>query len=127
MIKWKFWIMRLLSSLVLLQSTWFKFSAAPETIELFSALGMEPYGRILIGILELIAAVMLLLPKTVASGALLAFGLMFGAVIAHLTEIGIVIENDGGLLFGMALLVLILSGFVLYNYRKELPVIGKTM
>jgi putative oxidoreductase len=125
--KWFLWVMRIIPALILLQSTWFKFSAAPEAVELFNALGMEPNGRILIGILELIAAVMLIIPRTVASGALLSFGLMIGAVIAHLTVVGVVVNNDGGLLFGMALIVLVLSGIVMYNYRNQLPILGKTM
>lgn len=95
--------LRLVAAGILLQTLFFKFTAAPESVYIFTKVGAEPFGRIASGVLELIAAVMLLLPRTVVMGALLAGGLMCGAVFSHLTILGIEVQGDGGLLFGLAL------------------------
>jgi len=99
------WILRLIAAAIMLQTLFFKFTGAPESIYIFSRLGMEPWGRIGTGIMELIASVLILMPKTKSFGALLGLGLMSGALFFHLTSLGIVVQNDHGMLFGMALLV----------------------
>jgi hypothetical protein len=82
--------------------------------------GVEPWGRIASGVFELIAAVLILMPVTQVLGALLAAGIMFGAIASHLLILGLVVQNDGGLLFGLALVVFCCSLFVVYQNRKEL-------
>jgi len=120
----KIWILQIIPAVILLQSLFFKFTAAPESIEIFTKLGIEPWGRILTGVIELIVVIMLLTPRLAATGALLGFGVMTGAVIGHLTKLGIVVQNDGGLLFGLALVVMVTTGIIVYVKRNEIILIG---
>jgi len=121
------WALRAIVAVILLQTLFFKFSAAPESVYIFSTLGMEPWGRIGSGVVELIASVLLLVPATVALGALLALGTISGAILFHLTKLGIALPavGDHGELFGLAVTVLLGSLTVLYMHRQELPVIGR--
>ncbi len=119
-----FLIIRIIIALILIQTLFFKFTAHPDSVFIFSKVGLEPYGRILIGVLELIAAILILIPKSIWAGALLSLGVISGAVIMHLTKLGIDVNNDGGKLFYMAIIVLISSVLVLWNERKKIPVIG---
>ena len=105
----KLLLLRIIIAILLIQTLYFKFSAHPDSVSIFSQVGLEPFGIITIGILELITAALILFPKTIWTGALLATGLISVAVIMHLTTLGIEIHNDGGTLFFMALVVLILS------------------
>ena len=114
------WILRIVAAIILLQTLFFKFSAAPESVYIFSKLGMEPWGRIGSGIVELIASVLLLIPKTTSLGALLAVGVMSGALVAHLTKLGLVVQNDGGELFILALIVFVCCSVLLVVFRKQL-------
>ena len=82
---------------------------------------MEPWGRIGIGVLELIASILLFLPKKIWMGAGLATGLMAGAVMMHLTMIGIEVKGDGGALFYTAIATLILSLMILWGKKKDTP------
>lgn len=118
------WICQLVAAGILAQTLYFKFSGAPESRYIFSTLGMEPWGRIGTGALELVAVVLLLIPRTAAVGALVAAGLMGGAIMAHLTRLGIQVQGDGGLLFGLALAVLLVSLAVLVLRFRELPFLG---
>ncbi|MBL7741854.1 MAG: DoxX family protein [Chitinophagaceae bacterium] len=121
------WALRILAAVIMLQTLLFKFSAAEESVYIFSALGMEPWGRIGTGVLELIASLLILFPKTTHFGALLAIGLMGGAIFFHLTRLGIAVRGDGGQLFIYALLVLISSGVLLFVYRNEMTVFIKKL
>jgi uncharacterized membrane protein YphA (DoxX/SURF4 family) len=114
------WILRLLAAAIMLQTLFFKFSGAPESIYIFKTLGMEPYGRIGTGVMELIASVLILYPKTTVYGAVLAMGLMAGAIFFHLTKLGLVVMDDGGQLFIYALLVLISAAVLVIVYRQQL-------
>lgn len=114
------WILKLLAAIIMLQTLFFKFTAAEESVYIFTKLGMEPYGRIGIGILELIAAALILIPKTTVFGAVLAVGLMAGAIFFHITKLGIVVEGDGGQLFIYALIVLISSLCLIVISRQQL-------
>ncbi len=96
------WSLRIIPAIILLQTLAFKFTAHPDSVALFTQLGLEPIGRIGIGSLELVAGILLLIPATSRFGALLASGLMFGAVASHLTILGINYNGDGGALFAMA-------------------------
>jgi uncharacterized membrane protein YphA (DoxX/SURF4 family) len=119
------WILRLLAAVILLQTLYFKFSAAPESIYIFSRIGMEPWGRIGTGILELIAGILILIPATTAYGASLAIALMAGAIFFHLTKLGISVQNDGGQLFIYALLVFVSSAVLAIIYRGNLATAKK--
>lgn len=114
------WILRILAALIMLQTLFFKFSGAEESIYIFSKLGMEPWGRIGTGVLELIASVLILFPKTTAWGALIAIGLMGGAIFFHLTKLGISVMNDGGQLFIYALIVFVCGVILLFVYRNTI-------
>lgn len=113
------WVLRLLAAVILLQTLFFKFSASDESVYIFSTIGMEPWGRIGTGIMELIAALLILIPRTTAFGALLAIGLMSGALFFHLTSLGIEVKGDGGLLFIYASLVLVSSAILLFVYQSQ--------
>lgn len=120
------WVLRLLAAIILLQTLFFKFSAAEESVYIFSRLGMEPWGRIGSGIAELIAAILILVPATTAFGALIGLGVMCGAVFFHLTSLGIVVMDDHGQLFIYALLVLVCCALLLVIHRRQLlALLGK--
>lgn len=121
------WITSIVSALVMLQTLYFKFSAAPESVYIFSKLGLEPYGRIGVGIAELIASIFLIAPKTRFFGALMGIGLMLGAIVGHLTKLGIDVMNDGGYLFILCLIVLVSCLLSLYLERKQLNSFLKTI
>ncbi|MBZ0115209.1 MAG: DoxX family protein [Thermoanaerobaculia bacterium] len=103
-----------------------KFIGDPGSIEIFSSLEMEPTGRYLIAVIELVAALLLLSPLA-ALGSLLVVGVMCGAIIAHVTQLGLVVNDDGGGLVGMLVVVLLCAGYVLISRRKELPLVGDTL
>lgn len=117
-------VLRIVVAIILIQTLRFKFTAHPDSVYIFTKVGLEPFGRIGIGVLELIAAILILIPKTIWTGALLTAGLLSGAVMMHLTQLGIEINNDGGTLFYMALGVLLLSLIILWNERKKIPILG---
>ena len=114
------WVLRLLAAVIMLQTLYFKFSGAEESVFIFTKLGMEPYGRIGIGVMELIAAVLILYPRTTGIGALLGMGLMSGAIFFHLTKLGLVVMDDGGQLFIYAAIVFVSCLLLTVLYRKSL-------
>jgi hypothetical protein len=116
---------RLGVAVILAQTLFFKFTAAPESVYIFSKLGLEPWGRIASGVAELVAVVLLALPGTVIYGALLALGVIVPAIASHLGPLGIVVQGDGGLLFGLALAVLAGSLLLVVLHRRSLPVLGR--
>ncbi len=120
------WILRGLAAVILLQTLFFKFTAAKESVYIFSMLGMEPWGRIGSGIAEFIASVLLLMPSTVAIGAVLTLGVISGAIFFHLTRLGIALPavGDSGELFTLAIVVFICAAAVLAMHRGELPIVG---
>lgn len=99
------WLLRTLVAIVFLQTLYFKFTAHPDSVHIFSALGAEPYGRIGLGIIELITSFLILLPRTKLLGIFLSFGIISGAIFSHLLVLGIHVEGDGGSLFVLALIV----------------------
>lgn len=120
------WILRIAAAVILLQTLFFKFTGAPESVYIFTVVGQEPWGRIGSGVVELIASVLLLLPVAAcaASGALLGVGMMSGAIFFHLTKLGIAVQEDGGALFALAVVVWISSAIVLWLHRRHLPIAG---
>ena len=121
------WILQLVAAAILFQTLFFKFTGAEESVYIFTKLGMEPWGRIGSGVAELIACILLLVPRTVPLGALLALGVISGAIVSHLTKLGIVVKDDGGLLFGLAVVVFVASAVVLVIRRTQIPVVGRTL
>ena len=120
-------ILKIIAAVIMLQTLFYKFSGAQESIDLFTKLAgeNEAFMRIGTGVLELIASILILTPKTTWLGALLTVGLMSGAILSHLTNLGIEHNNDGGLLFTSAFIVFITGAIVLYSERKNIPLIGK--
>lgn len=118
------WALQLIAAAILGQTLFFKFTAAPESVYIFRTLGVEPWGRIASGVVELVAVAMLLTPRVVTLGALLAMGVMSGAILSHLTRLGIVVKDDGGLLFGLALGVFACAAGVAFLRRHEIPFVG---
>jgi uncharacterized membrane protein YphA (DoxX/SURF4 family) len=114
------WVLQILCAAILFQTLFFKFTAAEESVYIFKTLGMEPWGRIGSGVAELVACVLLLIPKTVPLGAVLSLGVISGAIMSHLTKLGIAVKDDGGLLFGLALVVLVSSLLILVIRRRQL-------
>jgi putative oxidoreductase len=119
------WGLQLLVAVILLQTLFFKFTGAEESVYIFTTLGAEPWGRIGSGVVELIAAILLLTPRTAPVGALLTMGVLTGAIGSHLTVLGIEVKGDGGLLFGLAVTSFVGSGIVLLLRRGQLPVVGR--
>ena len=118
------WILQLIVAGILLQTLFFKFTGAAESVYIFSALGAEPWGRIGSGVVELLAAVLLLVPATSTIGAAVALAVISGAIVSHLTVLGIEVQGDGGLLFGLAITVFVASAVILLLRRAEIPVLG---
>jgi len=118
------WICRVAAAVILLQTLFFKFTAAPESVYIFTKVGLEPWGRIGSGVAELIAAILILIPPTTWLGAGLALAVMVGAIFSHLTVLGVVVMDDGGLLFALALCVAVSSVVLLVLQRHRLPIIG---
>ena len=117
------WACQLVVAVILGQTLFFKFTAAPESVWIFSTLGVEPWGRIATGVIELISALLVLVPRTAWLGAGLAAGTMAGAILSHLLFLGTEVMGDGGLLFGLAFAVLVAAGGVLWLHRAEVPVL----
>jgi uncharacterized membrane protein YphA (DoxX/SURF4 family) len=112
-------VLRLIAAVIMVQTLYFKFTGQPESIEIFTKVGMEPWGRIGTGVAELVASVLLLIPATVAVGALMGVGLMAGAVATHFFILGIEVQGDGGQLFIYACTVLVSCVVLLVMYRGQ--------
>jgi uncharacterized membrane protein YphA (DoxX/SURF4 family) len=121
------WVLRFTAAIILLQTLFFKFTAAPESVYIFTKVGAEPWGRIGSGVVELIAAILMLTPRLTWLGSLLAIGMMAGAILSHVTVLGIEVQGDKGLLFALALIVFVCSTVNLLLHRTEIPVIGRRL
>jgi hypothetical protein len=115
-----YWGARIVAALILLQTLYFKFTASEESVYIFTTVGMEPWGRIGVGILELITGALLLVNATAWLGGILAFGLMVGAIGMHLTMLGISVQGDGGYLFILAVVVAFCSTLVLWRNKDQI-------
>ncbi len=114
------WVLRILAAFILLQTLYFKFTAHPQSVKLFTILEMEPWGRIGTGIAELIASILILVPRTTLLGALMGLGLMSGAIFFHLTKLGIIFDGDAGL-FVYAVITFACCLALIIIYRKNIP------
>lgn len=121
------WICRIAAAAILGQTLFFKFTAAPESVYIFETLGAEPWGRLGSGVVELIAALCLLIPRTAWLGAGLAVGVMAGAIVSHLTQLGVVVQDDGGTLFILACVTFTCGLVSLAIHRREIPIIGRRL
>lgn len=119
------WGLQLVVAGILLQTLFFKFTGAAESVYIFSRLGAEPWGRIGSGVVELAAAILLLAPGTASIGALVTIGVLSGAILSHLTVLGIEIMDDGGLLFGLAVGASAASAVIVILRRSEIPLVGR--
>jgi len=119
------WLAQLTVAVILLQTLFFKFTGAEESVYIFSAIGAEPWGRIGSGVIELIASLLLLIPAMAPIGAALAMASMAGAILTHLTVLGIEVKGDGGLLFALALTAFAGSAIVLVTRRAQIPIVGR--
>ena len=115
------WIVKLVAVGILVQTLYFKFTAAQESVYIFSTLGIEPYGRLGSGIVELIASILILIPRTTLLGALLGLGTMAGALLSHLVFLGIEIKNDDGTLFILAIITFLCCAVLIYNQKSKIP------
>ena len=115
------WIIKLIAVVILVQTLYFKFTGAEESVYIFSTLGAEPYGRIGSGVIELIASLLILIPRTTLLGALLGFGTMLGAIVSHLLILGIEVKNDGGTLFILAIITFLCCLVLIYNQKHKIP------
>ncbi len=118
------WILRLVAAAIMLQTLFFKFTSAPESIYIFETVGLEPFGRYASGVAELIASILLLMPRTTWLGAFIGLGVISGAIMSHLTVLGIEVMGDGGTLFTLAIVVFASCAILLFLHRKDIPIIG---
>ena len=121
------WVLRITAAVILGQTLFFKFTAAPESVYIFTKVGAEPWGRIGSGIVELIAGVLLLTPRFTWFGSIISLGVMAGAIFSHLTVLGIEVQGDKGLLFGLAIIVFVASALNLFLHRADIPAIGRRL
>jgi uncharacterized membrane protein YphA (DoxX/SURF4 family) len=122
-----YWIARLVAATIMLQTLYFKFTGADESVYIFTQMGMEPWGRIGTGVAELLASILILISATAWVGAVLALGLMLGAIGSHLTVLGIEVQQDGGQLFIYAVVVAVSSAYVLYWNRDKVKRLVKRL
>ena len=115
------WIIKLIAVIILVQTLYFKFTGAEESVYIFTKLGIEPFGRIGSGIVELIASIFILIPRTTLLGALLGAGTMLGAIFSHLFVLGIIVKNDKGELFVLAIITLLCCTVLIIQNRNKIP------
>jgi hypothetical protein len=118
-------VLAVVAAIILLQTLFFKFTAHPDSVYIFTQLGLEPYGRIGIGVAELITAFLLVWPRTRGFGAVIGLGVISGALFFHLTKLGINVNNDGGKLFGLALATFVCCLVLVFIERKQLPILNR--
>ncbi len=118
-------ILRLVVAIILLQTLFFKFTAHPDSVHIFTALGVEPWGRITLGVIELVTAMLILIPRTQVLGMLISIGIIIGAIGSHLLVLGINVSNDGGKVFALAIVVFIASAIYLMMHIEEVKSIIK--
>ena len=118
------WALQTIVAVILLQTLFFKFTGAPESVYIFETLGMEPFGRWGTGLAEMVASILLFIPSRRIYGALLGLGVMAGAIGSHLTVLGIEVQGDGGLLFSMAIVVFVSCAILAWMHRRQLPLLN---
>lgn len=120
-------IIKLIPVGIMLQTLFFKFTGAEESIYIFTKLGAEPFGRIGVGVMELIASLLILYPRTTFYGAALGLGLMLGALASHVMVLGINVNNDGGLLFTLAVITAVFCSILMVVYKNSAAIFLKNL
>ncbi len=115
------WLLRIIAAVILIQTLFFKFTAAEESVYIFTTLGIEPFGRIGSGVIELFAAILILIPRTALIGALIGCGVMLGAIFSHIFVLGIEVKNDGGTLFILATITFLCCLIISIQNRQKIP------
>ncbi len=121
------WVLRIIAAVIMLQTLYFKFSAAEESVFIFTEMGIEPWGRIATGIFELIASILILYRPTLIFGAIMAAGIMSGAILSHLTVLGVEVKDDGGQLFAYALIVWMCSATIIWMEKEKIMQLVKKL
>ncbi|MBW0161134.1 MAG: DoxX family protein [Sediminibacterium sp. Gen4] len=121
------WVLRIIAAVIMLQTLYFKFSAAEESVFIFTEMGIEPWGRIATGIFELIASILILYRPTLIFGAIMAAGIMSGAILSHLTVLGVEVKDDGGQLFAYALIVWMCSAIIIWIEKEKIMQLVKKL
>ena len=116
-------LLKVLAAAIMVQTLYFKFLGAEESIDLFTKLAGENESimRIGTGVLELLAAIFLFVPSKTWFGAFLTVILMSGAIMSHLTILGIEHNNDGGILFISAITTFLAGTILLIQNKKDIP------
>ena len=117
------WVCQVIAAAIMIQTLYFKFTGSEESVYIFSTLNMEPWGRYGTGVAELIASILLFIPTVFTFGALMGFGIMLGAILSHLTVLGIEVKDDGGYLFILGIIVLISCFTILFIRKREIPLL----
>ncbi len=121
------WTFRVIAAVILLQTLYFKFTAHPQSVKLFTAIGdyigwsaANPYMRIGTGVMELITGILLLIPSRAFLGAFLGLGVISGALATHLfiPTVGINFDGDAGL-FTLAVVVFVACLIVLLIEKEQ--------
>lgn len=120
------WLLRIIAAGIFLQTLFFKFTASEESVYIFSTLGIEPWGRIGSGVAELIASILILIPRTTVYGSLFGMGILGGAIVSHLFVLGIEVQHDGGLLFILAIIAFACCAILAYQNKKDIPFLKLT-
>ena len=115
------WICSLIAAGIMIETLFFKFTAAPESVYIFSKMGTDPWMRWVQGLWELTASLGLLLPRLRWAGGILTTGAMAAAILSHMTWLGYSIQGDHGLLFTMALVTFACGFTVMWTYRHHIP------
>ena len=118
-------LLRITIAIILLQTLYFKFTAHPDSVHIFSELGVEPWGRIALGIIELITAALILIPRSQIIGIFLSLGIILGAIFSHILVIGFNVSNDGGGLFTLAIIVFISAMiYIMINWSELISILN---
>lgn len=115
------WTCRIIAAAIMIETLFFKFTGAPESVYIFSKMNLESWWRYGQGIWELLASILLLTPRTVWAGGILTLGALGAAIVSHITVLGIEIQGDGGLLFGMACTAFLCGATATFLHRREIP------
>jgi len=121
------WVLKIIPAFIFLQTLFFKFTAAPESVYIFETLGLGAPGRIGTGIVELIATILIMIPRTTGIGALIGLGTVTGAILGHLSILGIEVQGDGGFLFGLAVVTFICCAILVWKNRNDIPILNKIL
>ncbi len=111
----------LIAAGIMIETLFFKFTAAPESVYIFKRMGTEPWMRWVQGLWELAASIGLLVPDLRWAGGVLTTGAMAAAILSHMTWLGYSIQGDHGLLFSMALVTFTCGFTVMWTYRHHIP------